>query len=128
MLEFWNRSLKYIWSLDGTAPGPGVTVTPNIMNGLGQLQQQRGEVKYVLLDSDLLSVRGTTKAKLGPWRLVKIDYPVSLTDATTGFYVDGWMGHRALYAKFASPKPGHRGLIKVVVSRTGWAAPTCPAT
>ncbi|HVN62653.1 MAG TPA: hypothetical protein VMT59_15480 [Gaiellaceae bacterium] len=126
LTEFWNRSLKYTWSLDGTAPGPGVTVTPNIMNGLGQLQQQRGEVKYVLLDSDLLSVRGTTKAKLGPWRLVKIDYPVSLTDATTGFYVDGWMGHRALYAKFASPKPGHPGLIKVVVSRTGWGGTDVP--
>ena len=22
-LEFWNRSLKRMWSLDGTAPGPG---------------------------------------------------------------------------------------------------------
>ena len=22
-MEFWNRSLTYVWSLDGTAPGPG---------------------------------------------------------------------------------------------------------
>jgi hypothetical protein len=126
LTEFWNRSLKYTWSLDGTAPGPGQTETPNIMNGQGQLQQQRGEVKYVLLDSDLLSVRGRTKAKLGPWRLVRIDYPVSLTHATTGFYVDGWMGHKALYAQFASPKPGRPGAVKVVVSRTGWGGTDVP--
>ena len=109
LTEFWNRSLKYTWSLDGTAPGPGDTVTPNISTNQGQLQQQRGEVKYVLLDSDLLGVLGRTKSKLGPWRLVQIDYPVRLTHATTGFYVDGWMGHKALYAHFASPKKGHRG-------------------
>ena len=24
-MEFWNRSLQYVWSLDGTAPGPGTT-------------------------------------------------------------------------------------------------------
>ena len=126
LTEFWNRSLKYTWSLDGTAPGPGETVTPNIMTNQGQLQQQRGEVKYVLLDSDLLSVLGHTKAKIGPWRLVQIDYPVRLTQATTGFYVDGWMGHRALYAHFASPKQGRPGVVKVVVSRTGWGGTDVP--
>ena len=126
LTEFWNRSLKYTWSLDGSAPGPGDTVTPNISTDQGQLQQQRGEVKYVLLDSDLLGVLGRTKAKLGPWRLVQIDYPVRLTHATTGFYVDGWMGHKALYVHFASPKHGHPGLIKVVVSRTGWGGTDVP--
>ena len=25
LMEFWNRSLKYVWSLDATAPGPGTT-------------------------------------------------------------------------------------------------------
>ena len=69
---------------------------------------------------------GHTKAKLGPWRLIQIDYPVRLTHATTGFYVDGWMGHKALYAHFASPKTGHPGLIKVVVSRTGWGGTDIP--
>ena len=126
LTQFWNRSLKYSWSLDGSAPGPGATVTPDIMNGQGQLEQQRGEVKYVLVDSDLLGVLGHTKTKLGPWRLVQIEYPVRLTHATTGFYVDGWMGHKALYAHFASPKTGHPGLIKVVVSRTGWGGTDVP--
>ena len=25
LMEFWNRSLSYVWSLDATAPGPGTT-------------------------------------------------------------------------------------------------------
>jgi hypothetical protein len=29
-LEFWNRSVKHVWSLDGTAPGPGPIVVPNL--------------------------------------------------------------------------------------------------
>ena len=126
LTQFWNPSVKYAWSLDGSAPGPGQTVTPNISTNQGHLQQQRGEVRYVLLDSDLLSVLGRTKLKIGPWRLVQIDYPVRLTHATTGFYVDGWMGHKALYAQFASPKQGHPGAIRVVVSRTGWGGTDVP--
>lgn len=126
LTQFWNPSLKYTWSLDGSAPGPGQTVTPNIFTNQGQLQQQRGEVRYVLLDSDLLSVLGRTKLKLGPWRLVQIDYPVRLRRATTGFYADGWMGRRALYAQFASPKRGRPGVIRIVVSRTGWGGTDVP--
>ena len=37
LLEFWNRSLTNVWSLDGTAPGPGATVTPNIAEADGTL-------------------------------------------------------------------------------------------
>ncbi len=29
LTEFWNRSLRYVWSVDGSAPGPGPTRTPN---------------------------------------------------------------------------------------------------
>ena len=30
LLEFWNRSLTKVWSLDGTAPGPEATTTPDL--------------------------------------------------------------------------------------------------
>src|SRR5205823_516000 len=30
LLEFWNRSIKRVWSLDGTAPGPGPILTPDL--------------------------------------------------------------------------------------------------
>ena len=35
--EFWNRSIKQVWSLDGTAPGPGPVVTPNLTSRYGTL-------------------------------------------------------------------------------------------
>ena len=28
LTEFWNRSIRHVYSLDGTAPGPGPTVRP----------------------------------------------------------------------------------------------------
>ena len=37
LMEFWNRSLQYVWSLDATAPGPGTTppgyLTPDLAPG-----------------------------------------------------------------------------------------------
>ncbi len=125
LTQFWNRSLKYTWSMDGTAPGPGPTTTPNFQSADGLLQQQRGELKYVVLDSPLLQVLGRTKVKLGPWRLVQIDYPVRLTRAIEGFYTDGWMGGRSLYAQFSSA--GKRpGWMRVLVSRRGWNGKDVP--
>ena len=29
LLEFWNRSIRAVWSLDGTAQGPGPVLTPD---------------------------------------------------------------------------------------------------
>ena len=37
LLEFWNRSLTKVWALDGTAPGPGATATPNVEQPDGKL-------------------------------------------------------------------------------------------
>ncbi len=37
LLEFWNRSLTKVWSLDGTAPGPGATATPDLKKPDGTL-------------------------------------------------------------------------------------------
>ena len=37
LLEFWNRSLTKVWSLDGTAPGPGATTTPDLKSPDGTL-------------------------------------------------------------------------------------------
>src|SRR5262249_11425293 len=37
LLEFFNRSVKGVWSLDGTAPGPGPTLTPDLAKTDGTL-------------------------------------------------------------------------------------------
>jgi hypothetical protein len=68
MLEFWNRSLRYVWSVDGTAPGPGPTNTPNVASVEGDLQQQLGNVKYVLADAGI-EIAGRIVDRRGGWTL-----------------------------------------------------------
>jgi hypothetical protein len=36
-MEFWNRSIERVWSVDGTGPGPGHTLTPDLQNVDGTL-------------------------------------------------------------------------------------------
>ena len=35
--EFWNRSIAKVWSVDGTGPGPGHTLTPDLQDVDGTL-------------------------------------------------------------------------------------------
>lgn len=125
LMEFWNRSLRYVWSLDGTAPGPGPTSTPNVFKPDGTLQQQRGEVKYVLADGGI-EVLGTIVARPpsrggapGGVRLYEIDYPVRLRRAVDGMFADGWTGESASYSQYSTPA-GKPGWVVVDVSRGDW--------
>ena len=131
-LEFWNRSIRYVWSLDGTAPGPGPTETPNVDRTDGHLQQQRGELEYVVAEPgiDVVGKEVATGAYLAAgnptlWRLIKIDYPVRLRNAQAGIYSDGWMGEDASYTEYRSPGDG-AGWISVSVSREAWGGTDVP--
>ena len=42
LMEFWNRDVKNIWSLDGSAPGPGPTLTPDLAGRDGELTNGAG--------------------------------------------------------------------------------------
>ena len=53
LLEFWNRSLEKVWSLDGTAPGPGTTVTPNVDNPDGTLTNPHTDFALVTPGVDI---------------------------------------------------------------------------
>ena len=125
LMEFWNRSVRYVWSLDGTAPGPGPTSTPNVFKPDGTLQQQRGEVQYVVADGGI-EVRGTVVARPpsrggapGGVRLYRIDYPVRLRKAVDGVFTDGWMSDEASYSQYSTPA-GQPGWAVVDVSRGDW--------
>ncbi len=132
-LEFWNRSIRYVWSLDGTAPkGTGPTETPNIDRIDGHLQQQRGELKYVVTEPgiDVVGRTAATATYLSagvptPWSLVEIAYPVRLRHAQTGVFSDGWMSSDAAYTQFSSQahKPGY---AVVVISRRAWGGTDVP--
>ena len=45
--EFWNRSIEKVWSVDGTGPGPGDTLTPDSQDVDGTLYPDP-ETDYVL--------------------------------------------------------------------------------
>ena len=41
-MEFWNRNVRRVWSLDGTAPGPGPVLTPDLIATDGRLAGDPG--------------------------------------------------------------------------------------
>jgi hypothetical protein len=121
LMEFWNRSLRYVWSLDGSAPGPGTYppgfVTPDAgpdgrLTGRSIPTGAPPGVNYMVADNEIdvagsLVVRPTirrvfTKDQFGfpthkvviepaHWRLLRIAQPLRLRSTPTGIEPDGWM-------------------------------------
>lgn len=138
MLEFWNRSLKHVWSLDGTAPGPGPTLTPDVADVDGRLAPDPG-VRFVVADEgvnvvgrrveDHARIAGGSKTY---WRLVEAEAPLRLRDAVAGRDLDGWATApggtktaRAAYSRFSTPT-GKPGYAVVTVSRREWGGRDVP--
>ncbi len=115
LTEFWNRSIKRVDSLDGSAPGPGPTYAPQIVSADGKLDGLGG-VPYVVADNGV-----TLQAKVvdrwkqltlyhatGPWRLLESEQQV---------YSDGWVPGWSTFTYF---KPGQKGTLEVTLARTGY--------
>jgi hypothetical protein len=126
LTEFWNRDLRGVWSTDGTAPGPGPVLTPDLAAATGELAGGPG-YRYALADGGIDLV-GKVVAQKGPVRLYRLDGPLRLSQSTRGLFTDGWLGTvkpadgaKATYARFATPTPG-AGTVHVTLSRTGWCS------
>jgi hypothetical protein len=123
LLEFWNPHslIGRVWSLDGTAPGPGPTLTPDPRLPDGALSHDP-HYPYVVEERGM-DVVGKVVAthehvaggSLQKWRLVKIAPPLRLRDFVTGEYADGWTGASASYNHFASDQTA--GRVRIVVNR-----------
>ena len=128
LLEFWNRSIKAVWSLDGTAQGPGPFLTPDPRASDGALSHDPG-YPYVVQEQGI-EVVGKTVAThlhragggLEPWHLIKVDPPLRLRGSVTGVYSDGWTGSFSAYTRY-STAGGRAGRIRVIVSRAAWGGP-----
>jgi hypothetical protein len=115
LTEFWNRQIKHVDSLDGSAPGPGPTYAPNIISSDGRLDGLRG-VQYVVADNGVrLQATPVDRWKQlvlyrakGPWRLI---------DSEQQVYADGWVPGWSTYTYF---RPGERGTLEVTLQRTGY--------
>jgi hypothetical protein len=126
-LEFWNRKLQHVWSTDGTAPGPGATVVPQLTAIDGRLEPGTG-VEYVVADSGVTPA-GTVLARkvhrggrgTRMWTLVRVMSPLRLRQSIQGVYPDGWGKPLTALNQFsiASDAPS---VVKVHVFRTGAAS------
>jgi hypothetical protein len=129
LLEFWNRSLKAVWSLDGTAPGPGPTLTPDV-HGIHGLLFPDPHYPYVVAEPGIDVVGSVVSTHLHsaggglePWRLYRVQEPLRLRSAVTGLFPDGWSGSNdTAYTRY-STTGGHAGTMRVLVSWREWAGP-----
>jgi len=130
--EFWNRSIVRVWSVDGTGPGPGHTLTPDLQDVDGTLWPNP-HTDFVLASGGV-EVAGEQVATNEGATLVRLDdRPIRLRSNTTGIAGDGWIvgdpGNpavpaRAAYNRFDVSRGG-TGTAVVTLSRATFG---CGAT
>jgi hypothetical protein len=120
--EFWNRSIQFVGSLDGTAPGPGPSPTLVPTDADGSVANDP-ELRYLVTDSATIDVYGRLVEQTGLWRLLDVGGKIRLRSSWTGVYPDGWIGAEAAYSFFGEPR---EGFVEVLTSRAGWNGPDRP--
>ena len=143
MLEFWNRSIQRVTSLDGTVGGPGPAGGPDLTANGTILWGKPARYAYAVEDwCDPVLPQGkawpcvdfagkivathvyTAGGGNRTWQLVKLTKPNRLRAQATGIYPDGWTAaDDTSYYRFSGPP----GWLRVVVSRREWAGPTGPS-
>jgi hypothetical protein len=127
LLEFWNRSLARISSLDGSVLGPGFSGGPNILrNGALYWQDTTEGLKiqydYAVEDLPCIELAGNSVkthqyragGRFQTWRLVQLAKPNRLLSTCTGIYADGWTGSTgSFYYRFSGPA----GWLRLTYSR-----------
>jgi hypothetical protein len=125
-VEFWNRSIQKVWSVDGTGPGPGHTLTPDLQDVDGTLWPNP-ETDFVLAANGVEVAGETVATNPGAnASLVRLDgKPIRLSSNETGVAADGWMigdaGNpeapaRAAHNQFDVTRRGS-GTLQVFLSR-----------
>ena len=104
--EFWNRSIKKVWSVDGTHPPPGDGVTPDLVSPDGTLSPSP-HTRYILQVNGV-EVAGEEVARPGDdgTALIRIGPTLKLKANQVGITGDGWMGARAAYNRFDVSQDG----------------------
>jgi hypothetical protein len=130
LMEFWNRDVKNIWSLDGSAPGPGPTLTPDLANREGELTNGAGI--DLVLTPDVVSLTGPVVARRPGETLRRVvDGKWALHQASYGVAHDGWITGssddpvaRGRFAYFGPETK--RGVLHVGVGRAGFCPSAAP--
>jgi hypothetical protein len=134
LLEFWNRSLTRITSLDGTVQGPGPAGGPNVeRNGVVSWEGIVGDYDYAVEDRPCVQFAGRVRAthhylaggEVQTWDLVQLTHPNRLVSLCMGLYADGWSGiSDSRYFRFSG---GMGGRLRIVVSRKNQVGPGGPS-
>ena len=128
LLEFWNRSLTGVWSLDATAPGPGATATPNLVKPDGTLTPPHTAFVVATPGVDVAGTAGRRRRSPAT-RCPLLDGSLRLRTAQTGIYPDGWMGALATLSQYDVPPRASAGSVRRSTSRgRGGAGTTCGAS
>ena len=125
LLEFWNRTVKKVWSLDGSAPGPGPTLSPDLASPDGTLKPSPS-VNWVVGENDVRLAGEKVGEPRGSLQLYRTDGTLRLESAVGGILGDGWMSSSASFTQYAAPEGGSRGFVKVFLSRSGWCGTDVP--
>jgi hypothetical protein len=128
LTEFFNESIEKMWSTDGTAPGPGAILTPDLANADGTLTPNP-ETEYALTLNGV-ELQAPEVARVGRFILYDVDRkPLKIASGLSGVYPDGWMGDDAAFNRFDVSGDGP-GFVSVNVSRVAFCAgaPTAMVT
>ena len=123
LLEFWNDSIRKVWSLDGTAPAP--TLSPDLGAPDGTLSPDPG-VNWVVTGNGVEVVGERIGEPRGGMTLFHVKPPVRFRYAQNGVSTDGWMGAHASYSQYAPDEGVSRGFARVVLSRQGACGANIP--
>jgi Dolichyl-phosphate-mannose-protein mannosyltransferase len=102
LTEFWNRGIVHVWSVDGTAPGPGPTLTPNLAKIDGTLGSN-AETPYALALPGI-DLAGEVVAENGGFRVLRLrDGVLRLRSSQSGVGEGSWTGPTASFNRFEAP-------------------------
>jgi hypothetical protein len=124
LTEFFNPSIRKMWSLDGTAPQPGPILTPDLGLTDGTLTPNP-ETAYALALNGV-ELQAPVVDRRGGDTLYRIDNrPLKLASAVTGLYSDGWMADKASYTRYDVARD-EAGFARVKLSRERWCGKDKP--
>jgi hypothetical protein len=128
LTEFFNPSVRKVWSLDGSAQNVGGPILTPDLEGVDGTLTPIPETDYVLAVNGV-TLQAPVVAERGNAVLYRIDGgPVKLQDALVGRQTDGWMAGsaedpvaRASYTRY-DVSDDEPGLAVVRLTRINW----CP--
>ncbi len=131
LTEFFNRSVKKVWSTDGTAPGPGAILTPDLASADGTLTPSP-ETDYALTLNGV-ELQAPVVKRMGPYILYDVNRePLKLASGVSGIDRDGWIADtdgdgvaEASYNRFDTSRDGP-GFAGVNLSRVAWCSGGAP--